>query len=147
MKKYVMGALLLTSLSTTAFAANENVGCGLGTAVFGEPDSIIGQSFVVTTNGFYNLASFSMTSGTSECEYSSAFTNEKLNQFAAANMDEIALEIAKGEGEHLQTLAVMMGQKDYKTFVSRLQENFDAIYTHDNVQAAQFLNNIAAVLS
>ena len=67
----------------------------------------------------------------------------------ADNMDSLAKDIAKGKGEHLDTLASLMNipQKDKVAFNSKLQKNFSRIYTFEDVTAVEVIRNIEAVIS
>src|SRR5574340_791535 len=51
-------------------------------------------------------------------------------------MDALATDIANGQGETVDTLAVMMEVEDKAAFVAKLQANFDKIYTADSVSSA-----------
>lgn len=154
MKKIVAGAAVAVFLfSGTAFADNrQNTGCGLGNLVLGDADfsnTTLGQSFVATTNGTSGNQTFGISSGTSNCETPSTFVkNERLQEFVVANIDELAKDIAVGEGESLDTLAELMEiapESRGEAYV-KLQSNFDKIYTSSNVTAAHVVDSINAVL-
>ena len=144
-KTLVIGAALLT-LSSTAFA--KNTGCGLGWAVFGgDSKSTIGQIFQITTNHATSSQAFGITSGTSGCSQPrSLFVNNETIKFVNDNMDKLALDISSGQGETLDTLAVLLKVEDKATFSSALQANFDKIYTSENITSADVLDNIAKVV-
>ena len=61
-------------------------------------------------------------------------------------MDTLAQDIAKGEGEAIETLAKLMNATDHAAFAAKLQANFDKVYTTANIDAATVLNNIATVI-
>lgn len=152
MKKLMVGVLALSLVLigfSAAFAAESNVGCGLGDLLFGDPDSTLLQAFEATTNGSSGNQTFGVTSGTSNCEKPSKFvSNEKLQEFVASNMDSIAQDIASGSGESLETVAELMGvpAADRVAFGQKLQANFSSIYTSADVTSAQVIDNIAAVI-
>ena len=154
MKKVVVGvAAVVLMFSGAAFADDrQNTGCGLGNLVLGDSEfsnSTLGQSFVATTNSTFGIQTFGITSGTSNCEQASSFVkNERLQEFVVANMDELAKDIAVGEGESLDTLAELMEiTPDARTATyAKLQSNFDKIYTSSDVTAAGVVDNINAVL-
>ncbi|MBE9536555.1 MAG: DUF3015 family protein [Proteobacteria bacterium] len=144
------GAVFL--FSGTAFADNRrNTGCGLGNLVLGDAaysNTTLGQSFVATTNGS-GSQTIGITLGTSNCEKPSTFVkNERLHEFVVANMDELAKDIAVGEGESLDTLAELMEiTPDARAEAyAKLQSNFDKIYTSSSVTAAHVVDSISAVL-
>jgi hypothetical protein len=152
MKKlgYVVGAVLMTIvLAGAGWAVDQkNTGCGLGTILFEGQNGLVSQTFAVTTNGTFGNQTFGITSGTSNCEQYKEFTyNEKVNTFVADNMDNLARDIARGQGEYLSTLAVLMDIPEAQRgdFRYRLQSHFSDIYTSDKVTHLEVVNNILAV--
>ena len=153
MKKIVitMVAAVALAVSGTAWAAN--TGCGLGDLAFGEKDfftnTSLGQSFLATTNGTFGSQTFGITSGTSNCDTPSSFVkNEQLNEFVVANMDNLAKDIAMGQGESLDTLAELMEvpSDSRPQLFAKLQTNFSDIYTSDAIDAAGVVDNIQSVI-
>ena len=141
---------MVIGFSTALFADQKNYGCGLGSMAFEGNDGLISQVSAATTNGSFGNQTFGITSGTSNCkEFSEWTSNEKVNVFVADNMDSLAKDIAKGKGEHLDTLASLMNvpQKDRVAFNSKLQKNFSRIYTFEDVTAVEVIRNIEAVIS
>jgi hypothetical protein len=131
---------------TIAFAGgNPNTGCGLGYMIWGdEQDSLVKQVLAATSNGISGNQTFGITSGTSGCDRPQYIVNnEKLNNFVRDNLDKIALESAKGDGESIKTLAKLLNVKDEKTFAKKLQANFDKIFASENVSYSQVIDNIA----
>lgn len=154
MKRFL--GLTLAAACTVAFAGaalavdRSNVGCGLGTQVFKDQDGVISHACAATTNGTFGNQTFGITSGTLECNKPASFaSNEKLNKFVSDNMDNLAMDIAKGSGEYLTTLAVLMdtpveGRSD---LYHQLQANFSAIYTSETVTHLDVLNNIEKLVT
>ena len=141
---------MVVGFSTALFADQKNYGCGLGSMAFEGEDGLISQVSAATTNGSSGNQTFGITSGTSNCtQYSTWTSNEKVNVFVADNMDSLAKDIARGKGEHLDTLGSLMNipQKDRAAFNSKLQRNFSHIYTSENVTATDVIRNIEAVIS
>ena len=141
---------MVIGISTALFADQKNYGCGLGSMAFEGNDGLISQVSAATTNGTFGNQTFGITSGTSNCtQYSEWTSNEKVNVFVTDNMDSLAKDIAKGKGEHLDTLASLMNipQKDRAAFNSKLQKNFSRIYTFGDVTAMEVIRNIEAVIS
>lgn len=147
----VMAAFLVVTLAGISFAApKENVGCGLGYIVFKGKDGLLSQTCAATTNGTFGNQTFGITSGTSECEQYSTFSaNEKLNKFVSDNMDNLAVDIARGQGEYLNTLAVLLEVPEIQRadFYANLQTHFSEIYTSDTVTHVEVLNNIERVVT
>ncbi|HDP80491.1 MAG TPA: DUF3015 domain-containing protein [Spirochaetes bacterium] len=143
--------VLLVSIAVGAevYAGQSNYGCGLGSLIFKGNDGLISQTAAVTLNGFFGNQIFGITTGTSNCrKFSSLASNEKINIFVADNMDNLATDIAKGNGEYLNTLAVLMDipEKDRKEFYKKMQTNFSRIYTSKGVTHDQVIKNISALM-
>ncbi len=112
----------LLTLSLMAFqaagvmaAANPDTGpgCGLGKLAwsgYGAQKSRAPQVFMATTNGTSGSQTFGISSGTSGCTSDGTIVAEhKVNVFAAINFENLSQEMAQGEGEHLASLATLMG--------------------------------------
>jgi len=141
---------MVIGFSTALFADQKNYGCGLGSMAWEGNDGLISQVSAATTNGTSGTQTFGITSGTSNCtEFENWTSNQKVNVFVADNMDSLAKDIAKGSGEHLNTLALLMDvpQKDRAAFNSKLQKNFARIYTSESVTPTDVVRNIEAVIS
>ena len=133
MKKALL-IIATTALLTTTSFANENTGCGLGSQILKNQDSVMMQVFAATTNGTSGNQTFGITSGTSGCAKPSKLVfNDKANRFVAENMDSLALDISNGQGESLNTLATLLNVKNKELFASKLQANFDKIYTSPDI--------------
>lgn len=129
---------------TTSIYANENTGCGLGSLIIKDQNTVALQALAATTNGIFGNQTFGITSGTLNCDKPSNFvSNDKLNRFVAENMDELALDISAGQGETLSTVAKLMNVEDSSTFSSKLQANFTKIYSSENVTSATVIDSIA----
>ena len=105
----VLAVTCLTGIVGTASASQNNTGCGLGSIVFKGQDGLMSQTCAATFNGIYGNQTFGITTGTSNCQKATSLTsNEKLNKFVSDNMDNLAIDISKGSGEYLSTLAVLL---------------------------------------
>ena len=156
MKKLAVVAVVVAVtlvLVGSAFAAGQaasNTGCGLGTMLFknNADNSVILQTFQATTNGIYGNQTFGITTGTSECKQPKNFvSNQQLNEFMVANMDNLARDIAQGRGETLDAFAELVGVPAEKRpeFYGQLQNGFTKIYTSPGVQMANVMDNISTV--
>ena len=142
MKKII--SLIAAIGLTTGVYANENTGCGLGSLIIHNQNTVALQVLAATTNGTSGSQTFGITSGTSNCAKPNNFvSNDKLNRFVSENMDELALDISSGKGETLSTVAKLMNVENTAAFSSKLQANFSNIYTSENVTSATVIDSIA----
>ncbi len=130
-------------------AANTNTGCGLGSLAWGgKADSTLFQAFEATTNGTFGSQTFGITTGTSNCNTPSKFvSNERTNEFVVANMDNLAKDIARGNGETLEAFADLMKvpAEQRPAFYQKLQASFAKIFTSEGVELAGVMDNVATV--
>jgi hypothetical protein len=150
-KRFVTLISLLALLAPSiALAANTaNVGCGIGTMIFEGKDGLLSQACAGTTNGILGNQTFGITSGTLDCAKPAAFTsNQQLDKFIGDNMDQLAMDISRGEGDYLLTLAVLLDvpTEDRAEFNALLQSNFSTIYPDAGVTHTDVLNNLEVVL-
>ena len=101
---------------TSALAAGNpdtGPGCGLGKMVWEGSNSqkhILQQVLQSTTNGTFGSQTFGISTGTSGCTNDGVIVqSEKVNVFAQSNFDTLAQEMAQGHGEHLASLAMLLG--------------------------------------
>ncbi len=88
-------------------------GCGLGKLAwqnYPHQKTIGVQVMQATTNGTFGSGTFGISSGTSGCTNDGqVWASEKTNVFAGLNFDNLAQDMAQGQGEHLTSLATLMG--------------------------------------
>ncbi len=108
-------------------------GCGLGKLAWSdypEQQSVWAQVLQATTNGTFGSQTFGISSGTSGCTNDGTiFASEKVNVFASVNFDNLAQEMAQGQGEHLTSLAALMGipPEQQGIFFAMAQEKYTAL--------------------
>ena len=147
MQKNFKIALLLVVINSSIFAAgNTNTGCGLGSMLIPNQDTVATQILAVTSNGV-GSQTFAITSGSLNCTkpYKIAM-NDRAQMFVAENMDSIAIDIASGEGESLETLLSLMDVADKKEACLKLKANFARIYTSADVTSAQVVDRMVLAL-
>ncbi len=104
MKKIIITLAISLLVVSSAYAgARENCGCGIGSMAFGDQEGLVFQVLAATTNNAISgNQTFGISSGTLGCERANSVTkNEKVNTFVAENMDNLATDIASGQGETL----------------------------------------------
>ena len=143
--------ILMLVLLAPAFTFAQNVGqCGWGSKLFDGQRGIIPQIFAVTTNGTSGNQTFAITSGTSGCTQDGVVRSSwKTAAFIDSNMNKLAKDISRGEGEALNSLASLVGvdKNDSKVFALTLQENFANIFASDDISSDAVYTNIKNVLA
>lgn len=146
MKKILVSLAAAAALSTAAFAGvNSQTGCGLGSMIIKDDSTALMLALQATTNGTSANQTFGITSGTSGCKKTELVMNERAAEFVASNMDQLAKEAAMGQGETVDTLAELLEVEDKAAFAASLQNNYNSIYTSEDVKMADVLDNIATV--
>ncbi|MEP7153804.1 MAG: DUF3015 domain-containing protein [Nitrospira sp.] len=135
-KLFVMlGAVAVVSQAGLAMAANPDTGpgCGLGKLAWADyknQKNIAPQVMMATTNGTFGSGTFGISSGTSGCTNDGqVMADQRTNMFAAMNFDNLSQEMAQGKGEHLASLATLMGipAEQHTAFFALTQERYTAM--------------------
>lgn len=144
MKKILVSLAAVVALSSSVMAGvNSQTGCGLGSMIIKDDSTAVLLALQATTNGTSGNQTFGITSGTLGCQKTQFVMNEQAEEFVASNMDQLAKEIAIGHGESIDTLAELLEVSDKATFSASLQENYNKIYTSQDVKMADVLDNIS----
>lgn len=105
-----LASAIVLVLGGTSFAGwGDGPGCGLGKMVFEkEPKSILLQHLGSTLN--VPSQPFAISTGISGCTNNGMIVKEKqTTMFASLNFENLSQEMAQGHGEHLASLATLMG--------------------------------------
>jgi len=154
MKRLLLVVALVVVFAVPVYAApagQYNYGCGLGAVVFkdgGANDSILLQVVATFLNGICGNGTFGITSGTSECaKPKNVAGNERLNEFAYKNLDDLARDIAAGQGEAVSTVAVLLDvpAAQRPAFYKNLQASFTEIFPTPTVDTAYVVEKITAI--
>lgn len=142
MKKLIAGAILLGA-SSMAFA---QPGCGVGAMIWKGQSGVAPHVLAATTNGTFGNQTFGMTTGTLGCQ-----TNESVQSMAMymdSNVDKVARDMSRGSGEHLDTLAVLLGveESDRGDFRKALQDNFATIFPDADTTSGEAVDAIVSLL-
>lgn len=145
MKKFV-AVLLIVMFVGSVFAFADNIGPGLGRVALkgktGKGWEILG----LTLNGLGGNGLFAISFGTSGYQKDAKIGKAEAKNFIAENMDALAADIAKGEGEYLNTLAAMLSVADPVAFKADTQANFDEIFASPDVSAEEVTEKIYALV-
>ncbi|WP_203143140.1 DUF3015 domain-containing protein [Marinobacter mangrovi] len=142
MKKLIAGAMLLGA-SSLAFA---QPGCGVGAMIWKGQSGIAPHVLAATTNATLWNQTFGMTTGTLGCN-----TNEAIQSMAMymdSNVDKVARDMSRGEGENLDTLAVLLNidKADRPEFRKLMQDNFATIFPSSDTTSDQAVSAIVALM-
>lgn len=131
-------------MSIGIYAADSSSGCGLGWQIFRD-NSLVSSSLRATTNSI-TLNTIGMTLGTSGCAKHSIVKNESKGiHFAEANMDQLMLEMAQGQGEFVAGFANVIGcQPD--SFARGVQKNYNKIFTSEETSAGEMYKNLKFIV-
>lgn len=136
---------LLASAVFVPVVASANPGCGLGSQVFDGQEGLPSHVLAATTNGILGNQTFGMTSGTLGCDTSETIQYAAI--FVNKNMEELAENMATGEGEVLLTLATLLEVESPESFAVMMQQNFAKIFTSPEVTAEEVIANIKALMA
>lgn len=151
MNKLALGiALSMCLVPFSASQAEEKAaGCGVGKIVL-EGKSGVGINIAASLMNDMLSGSSSITSGTMGCDSTQTVMNDSRKEvFLAANMDNLSMDIAQGQGDYLDSLAAIMGieSKDKDSFFSLTQDNYQALLGDNSTDAFQLLASLETVMS
>ena len=119
--------LVCVSISPALAGYGDGPGCGLGADLFKDgKKSIMHQSLASTTNQLASQ-SLAITSQTWNCTNNGRFTRiEEATLFASLTFENLSQEMAQGGGEHLASLATLMGvpAEQQPAFFAMTQEKY-----------------------
>jgi len=150
MKKLVVLSIVAALVCVQAglvLAANPDngPGCGLGKLAWNDyknQKNIAPQVMMATTNGTFGSQTFGISSGTSGCTNDGSIMAEhKTTLFAELNFENLSQEMAQGRGEHLASLATLMGvpAEQQPAFFALSQERYQELLQAGQTSTAAML--------
>ncbi|MCU7875175.1 MAG: DUF3015 domain-containing protein [Candidatus Thiodiazotropha sp. (ex Lucinoma borealis)] len=138
-------ALLTTPMAS--MGAETGPGCGWGSMLMDGKNGLPSNVLAATTNGTFGNQTFGMTSGTAGCD-SNQTIQKAAADFLNDNMEKVARDMSKGQGESLETLANLLGiqEQDKSTFFSVSQANFSTIFSSDSISSTQVMTSLHEVM-
>ncbi|BAN48430.1 DUF3015 domain-containing protein [Metapseudomonas resinovorans] len=153
-KKLIGKAVIFGLLSTAGVMAQAGQagggGCGWGNMVFEGQRGLVPHLLATTTNGTSGNATFGLTSGTNGCDSSVRLGYGGRSLLAMNGMlDNIAEDMAQGQGEALDAYAVLLGieEGDRAHFAQVTQANFATIFSSPDATGEQVLAATLDVMS
>jgi len=141
--------------AAAALAANPDTGpgCGLGKvawADFKHQKNIGPQIFMATTNGTFGSQTFGISSGTSGCSNDgSVWAEHKVTMFAEINFENLSQEMAQGRGEHIASLATLLGvpAEHHAEFFAMTQERYTSLIQSGETTPVAMLKALNAAMA
>jgi Protein of unknown function (DUF3015) len=145
-------AVLSLGFSSLSFAeAPGGPDCGWGNMLFRGDKGVVPHTAAYLTNGLSTFnAFFGIVLGTNGCETDGVLSYSGSPLLGLNHiLDELAVDMAKGSGEALSALglALKIEKEDRNYFYQVMHENFSTIFSHQDIEAVQVMNNVTAVLS
>ena len=149
MKRILIGTVLAAASMNVFAVAPGGPGCGWGNMLFEGQSGMPMHLLATFVNGTTGNATFGMTTGTNGCDTSGALTYSGQSLLGMTGvMEEVAQDMATGDGEALTALSVSMGiqTEDRARFNALMHENFAAIFPNQDVTAAEVMASITDVM-
>jgi hypothetical protein len=146
-KVLALGAFLALAPASASLAA-----CGVGTTLWEGNDGFGAKVLAFTTN-FWTMKSISTTSEISGCgEEDNLFkkiSSAELRYYASQNLDHLAVDFARGQGEYLDAVAhlIQIRPEDREGFQALAQNNFESLFPHDHVTAGEMLEQLSQLMT
>jgi hypothetical protein len=155
MRTFGMAVGLVLVLGAHGASAQNNetassAGCGVGTILFEGQKGPVPQILAVTTNGSFGNQTFGITSGTLGCERDAVVRSPtKVRMLMISSLDSLATDVARGQGETLESLAALMAvEPDHRArFFAALQGGFGRIFPSENVTVDEVIVSMNAVFA
>jgi hypothetical protein len=143
----VVGLVLALASAGAAQAA-----CGVGTTIW-QGRTGTGPWLAALTTDFWTFKGISTTFEIAGCTAKDNLfkkvASAKVRHYASNNFDRLASDIARGGGEHLDAFAhlLQIGDEDRAELTTLAQDNFDVLFSHDNVSVAEFLAELVHLMA
>ncbi|MCK5882957.1 MAG: DUF3015 family protein [Bacteriovoracaceae bacterium] len=148
MKKICLLLAVLVMTQPVCFADN-SVGCGLGSMIF-KKRSLVSATSRVITNQVFLTQYLGTTTGTSGCTQHSIVQTEMAPvYYAEANIENLKVDIAIGEGQYIDAFATTLGcdAAIIPTVRRVTQENYSDIFRTSRTSPYEMLNNVKRSLN
>lgn len=147
MKKTMISIALLGFSASAMAEAPGGPNCGWGNLLFDGQAGIAPHFLASTTNGTSGNATFGMTTGTNGCSVDGKITYGGKSLLGSI-MGEFSEDVARGEGEALNAVAVMYGveQQDRAAFAAAMHTNFQTLFPSENVTADEVMASMNEIM-
>ncbi len=147
----VCAGVVQTGIAAALGNSDQGPGCGLGKLAwsdYGGQKQIAPQVLMATTNGTFGSQTFGISFGTSGCTNDGVVMKNKRINFAAGAFDNLKQEMAQGQGEHLSSLATLLGvaPEDQQVFFAMVQDHYTSLVSPDDASPLIVLHAIEAAM-
>ncbi len=148
MKKFLTCAAFVAAFGASQAFALDSTGCGLGSIIFKGQIGTVPQLLAVTTNGSFGTQTFGISSGTSGCDQNGRVSGGtgRIFAFLENNLEQFAVDAARGQGETIDTIAALTGKSSEKVG-SVVKENFAFIFDSHDVSAVTVTLKVSELLA
>ena len=143
-----MACIAVLALGSTSAFADRDAGCGIGSQVWAGQNGKLPKLLAATTNGLFANQLFGITFGTLGCRGTGTVTAQVVS-FTNENAENLARDMAVGEGESLNVLAELLTIKaeDKAHFFAMTKQNFSSIYADENETALHVLASLQQMMA
>jgi len=151
--RVVVAFAVFSAAAVLAANPDSGPGCGLGKLAwsdFKHQKNIGPQVFMATTNGTFGSQTFGISSGTSGCTNDgSVWAEHKVTMFAEINFENLSQEMAQGRGEHLASLATLLGvpAEHHTEFFVMTQERYTSLIQSGETTPVAMLKALNAAMA
>jgi len=145
---------IMMSLGFAQAAGNPDngPGCGLGKLAwmdYASQKQIAPQVMMATTNGTFGSQTFGISSGTSGCTNDGVIMKNKHVSLTSATFESLGQEMAQGQGEHLASLATLLGvpEQDQPAFFALVQEKYTSLMDSGRTTPLAMLQALPAAMA
>jgi DUF3015 family protein len=144
--------VLFAGAAQAAGNPDNGPGCGLGKLAwmdYASQKQIAPQVMMATTNGTFGSQTFGISSGTSGCTNDGIIMKNKHVSFTSATFEDLGQEMAQGQGEHLTSLATLLGvaEKDQPAFFALVQEKYTSLMESGRTTPLAMLQVLQAAMA
>lgn len=145
--------LVIQGVAMAAGNPDTGPGCGLGKVAWQDyphQKTKGAQILQATTNASFGTQTFGISTGTLGCTDDGKWWAEnKTTMFAELNSDTLAQEMAQGRGEHLASLATLLGvpHEQHPAFFAMAQERYTTLTNGGEVSAAAMVKALNDAMS
>jgi hypothetical protein len=150
MKRIVLVAVIIVAATVRFAAADSDIGCGLGTQLWEGEKGLVPKVLGATTNGTFGNQTFGITTGTLGCSSEGVITADaRLRMFAGANLDNLARDMAQGQGETLDAFGRLMNVQDADKahFNQFTKAHFGELFADSDATAGEMIASLNRLLA